>query len=89
MSGLNCNRRICRGKFEKPNCARGVSSPAFVCAQSSKVLHQTIDNVEADDLQRKYSEYYIGNGRYIDMNHNGIFNRLGHFVIFKSVVYFY
>ncbi|KAF7639231.1 hypothetical protein Mgra_00001192 [Meloidogyne graminicola] len=72
LSGLNCNRRICRGKFEKPNCARGVSSPAFVCAQSSKVLHQTIDNVEADDLQRKYSEYYIGNGRYIDMNHNEI-----------------
>lgn len=54
---------------------KGDSSPAVAPSQSSRRTQTKIDfnDDRNEDVNNEYSEFYLGDGRYIDMNHNGLF----------------
>lgn len=75
MPVLNANGCESLGhRHKEPIFAKGESSPAFVL-QVSKRTDQGTNDVNDDeiDVNTEYSEFYLGNGRYIDMNHNGYY----------------
>uniref|UniRef100_A0A915MGH7 Acetylcholinesterase n=1 Tax=Meloidogyne javanica TaxID=6303 RepID=A0A915MGH7_MELJA len=53
---------------------KGDSSPAVAPSQSSRRTQTKIDfnDDRNEDVNNEYSEFYLGDGRYIDMNHNEI-----------------
>jgi hypothetical protein len=71
---LNINRCKSRnrGHLKESILGKGESSPAFIIKHSKNLNQKTSNcNVETEDVNNLYSEHYLGNGRYIDMNHNG------------------
>lgn len=71
---LNANKRRNHGRVKEHAFLKGESSPSFNCTQSSKRPQGKIDfnNDGGEDVDSEYSEFYLGDGRYIDMNHNEI-----------------